>query len=132
MKRRIIVLATVISLLAASFAVPAQAASVSCSQYHVVQRGEWLSTIARIYGTTWQYLASINGITNPNRIYTGQYLCISAYTPPQQSTYVVQRGDWLSRIARRFGVTLYSLIQANSIYNPNLIYPGQVLVIPVY
>ena len=131
MKRRIIVLVTIISLLAASFA-PAQA-SVSCSQYHVVQRGEWLSRIARAYGTTWQYLASINGITNPNRIFAGQYLCVAAYTPPpQQSTYVVQRGDWLSRIARRFGVNLYSLIQANSIYNPNIIYPGQVLVIPVY
>lgn len=130
MKRKIIVLVTIISLLAATFA-PAQA-SGNCIQYHVVQRGQWLSQIARLYGTSWQTLATINGITNPNRIYTGQYLCVSVSNPPPQSTYVVQRGDWLSRIASRFGVSLFSLIQANSIYNPNVIYPGQVLVIPVY
>jgi LysM repeat protein len=46
-------------------------------------------------------------------------------------TYVVQRGDWLAKIARRCGVTLSELYAANpwarySIY----IYPGQVLVIP--
>lgn len=131
MKRKIIVLASIIALLAASF-VPAQAWG-NCIQYHVVQRGQWLSQIARIYGTTWQNLASINGISNPNRIYTGQYLCVAVSNPPpQQTTYVVQRGDWLSRIAQRFGVSLWSLIQANNLYNPNVIYPGQVLVIPYY
>jgi LysM repeat protein len=47
------------------------------------------------------------------------------------STYVVQPGDWLSKIAARCGVTLAALYAANpwtrySYY----IYPGQVLVIP--
>ncbi len=131
MKRTIVLVVTVLSLLATA-AVPTQAWG-NCVQYHQVQRGEWLSTIARSYGTTWQYLASINGLSNPNRIYAGQYLCVSVYNPPpQQTTYVVQRGDWLARIARSFGVNLYSLIQANNLYNPNIIYPGQVLVIPYY
>jgi LysM repeat protein len=47
------------------------------------------------------------------------------------STYVVQPGDWLSRIARRCGVTLSALYAANpwaSYYY--YIYPGQVLNIP--
>ena len=47
-------------------------------------------------------------------------------------TYVVQRGDWLTRIAQRYGVSLWSLLQANPLMNPNLIYPGQVLIIPTY
>jgi LysM repeat protein len=131
MKRRIIILIAVVCLMAATF-VPAQA-SGNCVQFHVVQRGETLARIARIYGTTWAYLASINGLANPNRIFAGQFLCVSVYTPPpQQTTYVVQRGDWLSRIAQRFGVSLFSLVQANNIFNPNLIFPGQVLVIPIY
>jgi LysM repeat protein len=136
MKRKIIIVVAVVALLVATF-VPAQAQSSqswgNCNQFYQVQRGDTLARIARTYGTTWSYLASINGISNPNRIYSGQVLCVSVYTPPpQQTTYVVQRGDWLSRIAQRFGVSLYSLIQANSIFNPNIIYPGQVLVIPIY
>lgn len=46
--------------------------------------------------------------------------------------YTVQRGDTLYGIARRFHVTVYSLLQANTLYNPNLLYTGQQLVIPSY
>lgn len=40
--------------------------------YYVVKRGDTLSAIASKYGTTYQRLAQINGIANPNRIYVGQ------------------------------------------------------------
>lgn len=40
--------------------------------YYVVKRGDTLSGIASKYGTTYQRLAQINGIANPNRIYAGQ------------------------------------------------------------
>lgn len=51
--------------------------------------------------------------------------------PPSSQTYVVQPGDYLSAIARRFGVSLTALIQANNVQPPNyVIYVGQVLVIP--
>ena len=45
------------------------------------------------------------------------------------STYIVQRGDWLAKIARRCGVTLSQLYAANPGVG-SLIYPGQVLNIP--
>jgi len=45
------------------------------------------------------------------------------------STYVVQRGDWLAKIARRCGITLSSLYAANP-WVGRYIYPGQVLTIP--
>jgi LysM repeat protein len=48
----------------------------------------------------------------------------------QSSTYVVQPGDNLFRIALRFGVTVEAIQQANGIANPNLIFVGQVLQIP--
>lgn len=49
------------------------------------------------------------------------------------NTYTVVEGDWLSKIAgRAYGdITAYEKIaKANNIQNPDLIYPGQVLVIP--
>ena len=45
-------------------------------------------------------------------------------------TYVVQKGDSLSSIAARFGVTVQALMAANGLANPNLVNVGQVLVIP--
>ena len=40
--------------------------------YYVVKRGDTLSCIASKYGTTWQKLQAMNGISNPNLIYAGQ------------------------------------------------------------
>jgi LysM repeat protein len=45
------------------------------------------------------------------------------------NTYIVQRGDWLSKIAARCGVTLSQLYAANP-WVGYYIYPGQVLTIP--
>lgn len=45
--------------------------------------------------------------------------------------YTVIRGDTLTKIARRFGTSVDILVQLNQIKNPNKIYIGQVLLIPV-
>ena len=45
------------------------------------------------------------------------------------TTYTVVKGDNLSRIANRYHVTVNDLVRWNNIKNPNLILPGQVLVI---
>lgn len=49
---------------------------------------------------------------------------------PCGDRYTVQRGDTLTRIARRCGTTVVALTQANNIRNANRIYAGQVLTIP--
>lgn len=46
-------------------------------------------------------------------------------------TYVVRRGDTLYRIATRFGVSVATLVRLNNLSNPNRIYVGQHLRIPV-
>lgn len=50
--------------------------------------------------------------------------------PARDTTYVVQRGDTLFKIAVKFGVSMQSIITANAITNPNLIFVGQTLTIP--
>ncbi|ENZ5632705.1 LysM peptidoglycan-binding domain-containing protein [Enterococcus hirae] len=98
----------------------------SVAQTHVVQYGETLSSIATRYSTTYQTLASLNGLSNPNMIYAGQVLKVSGVASATR-TYTVQYGDNLSSIATKLGTTYQSLAQRNGLSNPNLIYPGQTL-----
>ncbi|MBO1141931.1 LysM peptidoglycan-binding domain-containing protein [Enterococcus avium] len=91
---------------------------------HIVRSGETLSGIASKYGTTYQTLASLNGLSNPNYIYVGQQLKVSGAASTSR-VYIVISGDNLSTIAQKLGTTYSSLAQKNGIANPNLIYPGQ-------
>lgn len=113
---------------------------------HIVQPGETLSIIARMYNTTVWTLATFNNIANPNIIFVGQQILIPNCdpsnvqppppppppppTPPAVQTYVVQPGDTLSGIARHFGVTTADLAWCNGITNWDCIYVGQILKIP--
>jgi len=49
----------------------------------------------------------------------------------EEETYVVQAGDWLSKIAEAYGLTLAELIAANQIVDINHLEAGMVLTIPV-
>ncbi|MCC7161423.1 MAG: LysM peptidoglycan-binding domain-containing protein [Anaerolineae bacterium] len=49
--------------------------------YYIVQRGDWLKTIAARYGISWQALAQANGLHNANYIYAGQRLVIPCPQP---------------------------------------------------
>ncbi len=52
-------------------------------------------------------------------------------TPEPQTIHVVARGETLGEIAATYGVPVADIIEANDIRNPNRIYSGQRLVIPV-
>jgi LysM repeat protein len=49
----------------------------------------------------------------------------------EPSTYVLKRGDTLTQISRAYGTTVDAILHANGISNPNRIYAGQALVIPI-
>ena len=57
-------------------------------------------------------------------------VAVFAEPEPASTVYVVQRGDTLSRIAARYGVSVGALVAANGIRNANLVYTGQRLLIP--
>jgi hypothetical protein len=130
---------------AAALAAPnAGGHGTGCVQWHTVRCGENLSSIAWRYGTSVDYLMSINNIHNPNKIYAGTNLCVAAGHDdgwqdgghdggPQHCdgfTYVVKCGDTVGNIAARFGVNSTYLAQANHLWNPNVIYAGQSLWVP--
>lgn len=94
---------------------------------YTVVSGDTLSEIADRYDTTYQELAKINNISNPNLIYPGQQIKIPKN---DEKIYTVQKGDNLYDIASKFGTTWQTIYEKNKDVignDPNLIYPGQQL-----
>ena len=97
---------------------------------YTVQAGDTLSGIASKYGTTYQELAALNGIADPNVIYVGQVLKVTGSAVGR--TYTVQSGDSLWQIAQsQLGNgARYQEIKALNGLSDDTIYPGQVLQLP--
>lgn len=97
---------------------------------YIVQSGDTLSEIAQRFGTTYQSLAAINNISDPNRIYPGQEIRIDGTAPTSNASeeyYTIQPGDTLSGIAERYGTSYQYLAYINGISNPNKIYAGDTI-----
>ena len=99
---------------------------------YTVMAGDTLSDIAAKFGTTYQELAAINGIEDPNMIHVGQIIKLKGHeisTPQGGTTYTVQAVDTLSGIAAKYGTTYQELAVLNGISDPNIIHVGQVLLV---
>lgn len=128
---------------------------VAAESQHRVGSGETLSLIASRYGVSLSQLAEVNGLDRPYRLRVGQVLTVpergghpavvaqtpkepppvptaaAKPTPPTgvvgSERYVVRRGDTLSKIAKKHGLSEESLMELNNIRNRQFIYEGQVL-----
>ena len=97
---------------------------------YTVKAGDTLSEIAARFGTTYQVLAQLNGISDPDRIYPGQTLRIPSGAQASAQYYTIRSGDTLSGIAARFGTTVKKLQELNQISDPDKIYAGSRIRIP--
>jgi LysM repeat protein/predicted chitinase len=101
---------------------------------YIVQSGDNLGSIAEQFGMTLSEIQSLNNISNPDQIQIGQELIVydinGVGTPPDQTTiYIVQSGDNLGSIARRYNMTLTEIQSLNNITNPDRIQIGQELIV---
>jgi murein DD-endopeptidase MepM/ murein hydrolase activator NlpD len=133
-KKTIVLLAALLLIAASTAPVQAQEEEPLPTTVHAVERGETLLSIAQEYGTTVNAITHANGITDPRNIYVGQSLVIPAggveTGTMEVVPYVVQAGDTVSSIARRYGTTWQTLVHINALLSPNSIYPGLVIQVP--
>lgn len=110
--------------------------TVTTASSYTVKAGDTLSAIAAKYGTTYQALASANSISNPNDIYVGQVIKVSAtvtaasfqtVSSTSSGSYTVKSGDTLYGIALANGLNWRTLAKQNGISDPNVIFVGQKL-----
>ena len=97
--------------------------------YYTVKRGDTLWDIARKTGSTVEKIVAANNIKNPDLIYAGEVFLIPEITNTGRY-YTVRAGDTIWGIAQRFGSSVNAIAAANGIKNPNLIYAGEVFLIP--
>lgn len=131
--KRFVPVFVLLALLPALLSTPAPAAAAG-PQWVVVNWGDTLGQIAARYNTTTTALMRANNLPSPNLVYVGQRLVVPAGSAPAvgavSTLHVVQPGETLASIANRYGVPVADIARANSMYNLNLLYSGQRLVVP--
>jgi len=94
---------------------------------HVVKPGESLYEISRLYGVSYNKIASDNELTNPAELVVGQTLVILQ----GKRKHIILPGQSLYSISKLYGITIANLYAANPILNSSVIlYPGQIINIP--
>ena len=118
---------------------PAAQLPASASSYQVVA-GDSLSAIAKRFNTQVDTLKSLNGLTN-DRILVGDNLvvpsgdaaAVSATVAPSSSAnaliHVVEAGEYPATIAKRYGLSVQDLLDANGISDPRKLQVGQKLTV---
>ena len=93
------------------------------------QPGDTFRSISDRFSVSEQALRDYNSQGEPE---PGQWLKIPCALGGcgQGSFYAMRRGDTLLRVARRHGLALADLLEANPYLNPNSVAPGQVIVLP--
>lgn len=131
----------------ASPAAAAPAPSSTGSGTYVVKQDDTFFGIAKKLGVSMNALLAANAMTVNSVIHPGMVLVVPAgATAPLQTTsstsstgpagrapattYVVQTNDALFNIARKFGVSLNGLLQANNLEIDSVVLPGRTLTIP--
>ena len=91
----------------------------------VVQPGQTLFDVARLYDIPTRAVIDANHLEPPYGLTTGQTLLL-----PQIRTHLVRGGDTVYSVARAYGVEASTLVATNHLPPPYAIFSGTVLVLP--
>ncbi len=100
---------------------------------HKVSRGETLAKIAKRYGVDVETLKDLNSIYDVRSLQIGQKIKVpmSGKEGPEVITHIVQKGETLEAIAKRYKVDVAMLKTVNNIENARKLQIGQALKVPL-
>lgn len=106
---------------------------------HTVVPGDTVSSVAQQFSLSTASVLALNGLSWRSTIFPGQVLALSntpaksagAPAPTTRSgRYLIVKGDTISSLAARFGVSTQTLLDANGLTWNSIVYPGQTVAIP--
>lgn len=102
------------------------------NKVYIVQSGDTLYGLSTRFGVSQNDIARSNGLKSAF-LFVGQKLLIpdtgrAANQKTEPQIYVVKRGDFLSKIAKKYGTTVAKIKQINGLTS-DIIYPNQRLII---
>lgn len=97
---------------------------------HIVQDGENIVNVAKIYGVSVTDLINANNLGNSFILTPGEELVIPVTIPSGFTYYTVQKGDNLYQIAQKYNITSKQLAELNGLELNEYIFPDQQLIIP--
>jgi len=92
-------------------------------QVHVLERGQTIYTLTRIYGVSAEDIQAYNNIDDPTKLPVGARILIPG-------TYTVKPGEYIYSIARDLGVDPDKLLEMNDLDRDDVVRPGDVLLVP--
>lgn len=97
---------------------------------YTIKRGDNLYDIARNYNTTVDYLLDINNMNYNNDFRYGREIIVPKGKESYFNTYVIEKGDSLYAIARKYNINPELLAALNGIKIDDYIYPNETILIP--
>lgn len=85
--------------------------------YHLVRKGDTLSSISRKYSVSVSELKELNSLNRSAKLKNGQKLLVRAGAPKM---YTVKKGDNIWAIARKFNLEAEELMEINELESPDL------------
>ncbi|XMB66088.1 glycoside hydrolase family 18 protein [Mycoplasmatota bacterium zrk1] len=95
-------------------------------QIYVVQKGDTLTNISKLFGVPVDLIVSQNKIAEPNNLLEGQTIII----PVEGMYHFVQQGEDLTAISNLYGIPLFEIISVNKLSNFGPLPVGFPLYIP--
>jgi LysM repeat protein len=122
---------------------PAASASTVLNSY-VVKRGDTVSGVAAAHKLNTSDVLGANGLNGSSVIYPGQVVLLAAApaletaayvtplaAPAPSATHTIASGETITAVADAAGVSVQAVLDANGLGWSSIIYPGQVLILPV-
>ncbi len=124
MKRTILSLLFVLSI----------AQSPSKAEEIIIQPGDTLSEIANNYGISVRKIMDLNKLYNADNLEIGQKIILPTnarrYNSEGKVKHTVLPGENIGKIAKMYRIQKKDILNINNIYDPDILYPGQILILP--